>query len=372
MKQFSLLIKPTSSECNSDCLYCFYKNLPLYRERNLKRMSQETLRTLVEKYLKTEQWQYIFSWQGGEPLLMGFEFYKKVISFQIEFAKQGSVIGNGIQTNAYLVNDSWAEFFSQAKFLVGISIDGPEELHNKFRSVAGGNNAFNMVMNAINLLERHNVKFNTLTVVNSASAGKAKQIYQFLKDIGSDYHQYIPCVEYTTNGKRLPWSIDGKEWGRFLCDLFEAWINDSHRASIRLFDSIILVLLGRNPGICQMETSCCQYFVIEHNGDVFPCDFFVRDNTLLGNITRDDWQDFFNSKIYKNFGIKKSLWHPECDRCQFIKLCAGDCQKHRVSKKHSQRVKSILCEGWKIFYKETMPEFKKIADYLRKSAELQI
>ncbi|MCM8815412.1 MAG: anaerobic sulfatase maturase [Candidatus Omnitrophica bacterium] len=372
MKQFPLLIKPTSSECNSDCLYCFYKNLSLYRENKLKRMSEETLRTLVEKYLKTEQAQYVFSWQGGEPLLMGLEFYKKVISFQVEFARQGSVIGNGIQSNGYLINDSWADFFSQAKFLVGISVDGPEELHNKFRIAPDGTNSFSLVMNAIKLLHKHNVTFNALTVVSSASAGKAKQIYQFLKGIGSDYHQYIPCVEYARGATRLPWTIDGKQWGHFLCDLFEIWINDSNRASIRLFDSIILVLLGRNPGICQMGTSCCQYFVIEHNGDVFPCDFFVRDSTLLGNIMSNDWQDFFDSKIYKNFGIKKSLWHPDCDRCQFVKFCAGDCQKHRISKIHLQKEKSVLCEGWKIFYKKTIPEFKKIANYLRSSAELQI
>lgn len=340
----------------------------MYREKKIKRMSLEVLERLIEKYLKTHQLQYVFSWQGGEPLLLGLDFYKKVVSLQKAFAQKGSVIGNGIQTNGYLIDEESSEFFSQARFLVGISIDGPEEIHNKYRVAPGNPDTFSVVVNAIKLLQKHDVAFNTLTVVTSYHSGRAKQVYQFIKEMGSDYHQYIPCVEYDTEGKKLPWTIDGKDWGNFLCELFEAWIQDTQRVSIRLFDSIILTLLGRPPGVCQMEKNCCQYFVIEHNGDVYPCDFFVRDYTLIGNIMENDWTEFFSSDIYKRFGAKKSLWHPECDRCQFIKFCAGDCLKHRIARKNSDRPKSVLCEGWKIFYKETLPEFKKIADYLKSSS----
>ncbi len=372
MKQFSLLIKPTSSECNSDCLYCFYKNLPLYRHLKATRMDETVLETLIRKYLKTHQTQYIFSWQGGEPLLMGIDFFKRVIDLQRNFATAGSVIGNGLQTNGYLINEKWCEFLAQSNFLVGISIDGPEDLHNKFRIVHDRQNTFEMVMNAIGLLKKFNVAFNTLTVVSSAHKGRAKQVYRFIRDTGSEFHQYIPCVEYDRNQKRLPWTIDGKQWGIFLCELFESWITDNFKVSIRLFDSIILLLLGRQAGSCQMEKNCCQYFVIEHNGDVFPCDFFVRHNTLIGNIMRNDWHDFFNSDVYRSFGVKKSQWHTDCDCCQFLKFCYGDCQKHRIQKGSSQKPKSVLCEGWKLFYRETLPEFKKIAHHIRSnSAELK-
>ncbi len=331
-------------------------------------MDENTLETLIRKYLSTQQYQYIFSWQGGEPMLMGFDFYKRVIKLQKEYASTGSVIGNGLQTNGLVIDESWAEFLSQSNFLVGISLDGPEYIHNKFR-VFPGKNAFEAVMKAIEILKRYNVEFNTLTVVSSAHKGKAKEVYWFLKEAGSNFHQYIPCVEYTTDGKRLPWTIEGKEWGNFLCELFEAWVSDSQRVSIRLFDSVLLKLLKHSPGVCQMEGNCCQYFVIEHNGDVFPCDFFVRSSLLLGNIMKDDWEDFFNSERYINFGLKKSKWHPGCDRCEFLNLCMGDCQKHRIKTKKVDRPKSVLCEGWKIFYSRTLNEFKKLANQIKMAAE---
>jgi uncharacterized protein len=330
-------------------------------------MSVEVASTMVKKYLATEQQQYIFSWQGGEPLLMGIDFYKKVIELQKTYAKPHSTIGNGIQTNGYLINDEFAEFFSYANFLVGISLDGPEQLHNKFRHVPDGTNAFKLVMDAIRKLQKHNVAFNTLSVITSAHHGCAKDVYKFLKDTGSDYHQYIPCVEYDKNGKKLPWAIDGKQWGIFLCEIFDQWLKDNQKVSIRLFDSILLVLMGRNPGICQMEKNCCQYFVVEHNGDIFPCDFFVRKDTLIGNIMQNDWDELEKSEKYRKFGARKTLWHSDCDRCEYLKFCAGDCQKHRIPNSPSQRAKSVLCEGWKLFYKETLVQFKKIAKNIKEN-----
>ncbi|HOK80157.1 MAG TPA: anaerobic sulfatase maturase [bacterium] len=367
MKQFSLLIKPVSSQCNSDCDYCFYKNLTVYKNQQSTFMTRQVVEILIKKYLSTQQNQYIFSWQGGEPLLMGLDFYKDVIHLQQTLARPGSVIGNGIQTNGYLIDEMYADFFSTNNFLVGISCDGPEHLHNKFRKIPDGRNAFHLVMDGIKILQKHNVAFNTLTVVTSEHAGKGKLVYQFLKDIGSDYHQYIPCVEYDKNRKKLPWTIEGINWGKFLIEIFQQWLIDSQKISIRLFDSIILVLLGQPSGICQIERNCCQYFVVEHNGDVFPCDFFVRNDTLLGNITGNMWDDLLNSEKYRSFGTRKSLWHSDCDRCQYLKFCAGDCQKHRTGKGKSGRPKSVLCEGWQLFYKETLPEFKRIAQSYRQS-----
>ncbi|MGB9641876.1 MAG: anaerobic sulfatase maturase [Candidatus Ratteibacteria bacterium] len=367
MKQFSLLIKPASSQCNSECEYCFYKNLAIYKNQKSTFMTRQVVETLIEKYLSTRQNQYIFSWQGGEPFLMGMDFYKDVVHLQQTLAGPGSVIGNGIQTNGYLIDETYAEFFSTNNFLVGISCDGPEQLHNKFRKIPDRTNAFRLVMDGIKMLQKHNVAFNTLTVVTSEHAGKGKMVYQFLKDIGSYYHQYIPCVEYDKSGKKLPWTIDGIHWGKFLIEIFQQWLIDNQQVSIRLFDSIILVLLDQPSGICQMEKNCCQYFVIEHNGDVFPCDFFVKNYTMLGNITIDAWEDLLNSEKYRSFGTRKSLWHPDCDRCQYLRFCAGDCQKHRIGKSKPGKLKSVLCEGWQLFYRESLPEFKRIAQSYRQN-----
>lgn len=364
MKGFSLLIKPTSADCNLRCTYCFYlEKLLLYPETKIHRMSDATLEKLISLYMSTPQKPYTFGWQGGEPTLMGLDFFKKVVKLQKKYAKPGSMISNGLQTNGTLINESLARFLSEYNFLVGVSIDGPRYIHDHYRKTASGRGSFTRVMKGIELLKKNNVEFNILVLVNDFNVDKAKEIYHFLVDMGFYFHQYIPCVEFDSNGSLKYFSINGEQWGRFLIELFNQWYpRDINRISIRLFDSIINRLTGRSTSMCSMENNCNHYLVIEHNGDVYPCDFFVRKELKLGNIASNSFDEILNSDTYIDFGKAKSQYSFLCNSCPYLKFCYGDCLKHRNYITGQSRKLSTLCSGWKMFYGSTLDIFKNIAD----------
>ncbi|MFX0074893.1 MAG: anaerobic sulfatase maturase [Candidatus Hermodarchaeota archaeon] len=367
MKPFSLLIKPASADCNLRCEYCFYID-HLENGRNGPRMTLETLDVMIESYMGTEQnKQYVFGWQGGEPTLMGLDFYKKVVEFQLKYAPPGSSISNGIQTNATMITDDFAKFFGEYKFLIGVSLDGPEYLHDHYRKTIGQKPTHSLVMRGIEHLKRNNVEFNILCLINNLTVKKAKEIYHYFRENGFFFHQYIPCVEFDENGQLKSYSITGKEWGTFLTELFNEWVKeDVHRVSIRLFDSIMEFLVYGRYNVCYMQDNCVQYFVVEHDGSVYPCDFFVRDNLLLGNINNNSWQELVNSRIYHSFGEQKANWNQECNICPYLGLCHGDCQKFRYGAPNNPKRLSNLCQGWRIFYTKTLHRFKTIADNFKK------
>jgi len=367
MKPFSLLIKPASADCNLRCEYCFYIE-HLEKESPTPRMSDETLEIMIKNYMSTDQnKQYAFGWQGGEPTLMGIEFFKKVVEFQLKYAPPGSSISNGIQTNATMITEEVSKFFGEYKFLIGVSLDGPEYLHDYYRKTIGQKPTHSLVMRSIERLKQHRVEFNILTLINDQTVKKAKEIYHYHCDNGFFFHQYIPCVEFDTDGNLRPFSITGKEWGIFLSDLFDEWIKeDVNKVSVRLFDSIIEYLVHRRYNICYMGESCVQYFVVEYDGSVYPCDFFVRKDLLLGNVKTDSWEDLFKSKKYQDFGGQKANWNKECELCPYLSLCHGDCQKFRYGAQKTAKRLSNLCQGWKIFYTKTLPRFKIIADNFKK------
>jgi uncharacterized protein len=363
MKPFSLLIKPASADCNLRCEYCFYIN-HLENENQKPRMTLETLEVLIKSYMATDQnKQYAFGWQGGEPTLMGLDFFKKVVELQLKYAQPGSSISNGIQTNATLITEDMAKLFGEYKFLVGVSLDGPETLHDYYRKTIGQKSTHALVMRGIERLERNGVEFNVLSLVNNINVQKAKEIYCYYRDNGFLFHQYIPCVEFDQNGKLKPYSITGKEWGKFLTDLFKEWIqHDVNKISVRLFDSIMEFLIYGRYNVCYMQDNCVQYFVVEHDGSVYPCDFFVRGDLLLGNVKNNSWEELMNSQIFHSFGKQKANWNDECNLCPYLLLCHGDCQKFRYGAPGNAKMLSNLCEGWKIFYTKTLPHFKTIAD----------
>ena len=363
MKPFTLLIKPASADCNLRCKYCFYLNKSsLYPQSTTHRMDDATQEQLISSYMQTEQPQYVFNWQGGEPLLMGTAFYKRAVELQIQYGRRGAIVGNSIQTNATLIKDELAEFMAEYKFLVGISLDGPEELHNTFRRNTAGVGSHDLVLKGIECLNRNKVEFNILTLVNSANVHNGKEVFQYLRDMGIKYHQYIPCVEFDMDGNPQPWTIIGEEWGAFLCDIYDEWIrNDPYSISIRLFDAILTYLVDGYKSLCHMDNNCCQYLVVEHNGDIYPCDFFVEPSLKLGNVSTDKWEDIQSSEIYREFGKQKSIHADECSGCTYLQLCMGDCQKHRIDTGADAKQTSWLCEGWKIFYKHSIPGFKRLA-----------
>ncbi|MFX1323721.1 MAG: anaerobic sulfatase maturase [Promethearchaeota archaeon] len=371
MKTFSLLIKPVSADCNLRCEYCFYIDHLDYVEPK-PRMSESTLETIIASYLQTDQNNnFAFGWQGGEPTLLGLKFWEKVVEFQTKYAPRGAVISNGLQTNGTLITDELARLFAEYKFLLGVSLDGPHHLHDFYRKTINQTPSHSLVLRGIKRLKNANVEFNILTLVNNKTVKNASKIYQYLKDNEFYYHQYIPCVEFGPNGNLEPYSITGDEWGDFLCDLFENWIkNDINKVSIRLFDSIINYLINGTYNVCYMGNNCCQYFVVEYDGNVYPCDFFVRNDLLLGNVKTNSWDEIKKSPNYLKFGLKKASWNNRCNKCPYINLCHGDCQKFRITKKDQSRALSMLCKGWKKFYTNTLPRFNIIADKIKKNIEI--
>ncbi|MBY8988285.1 MAG: anaerobic sulfatase maturase [Candidatus Lokiarchaeota archaeon] len=371
MKPFSLLIKPASADCNLRCDYCFYID-HLEKGNNIPRMTVETLEIMIKNYMSTDQnKEFSFGWQGGEPTLMGLDFFKKVVEFQLKYAPPGSSISNGIQTNATMITEELAKFFEEYKFLLGVSLDGPEGLHDYYRKTIGKKPTHALVMRGIEHLKQYGVEFNILTLINKQTVKKAKEIYQYFRDHEFLFHQYIPCVEFNVDGTLKPFSITGEEWGIFLSELFDKWVKeDVKKVSIRLFDSIMQYLISGDYNVCYMQDNCAQYFVVEHDGSVYPCDFFVQDNLLLGNINNSSWEELLNSHTYHNFGNQKSDWNKVCSLCPYLGLCHGDCQKFRYGMSSSGKQLSNLCQGWKIFYTRTLPRFKYIVDNFKKENKI--
>lgn len=371
MKSFSLLIKPVSADCNLRCEYCFYID-HLQTVEKKPRMSDSTLETMIASYMQTNQNnKYAFGWQGGEPTLLGLTFWEKAVELQTKYAPPGAVISNGLQTNGTLITDEMARFFAEYRFLLGVSLDGPPYLHDFYRKTIGHTPTHSLVMRGIERLRKHKVEFNILTLVNNKTVKKASEVYQYLKENDFYYHQYIPCVEFDKTGNLEPYSITGEEWGDFFCELFEQWIkSDINKVSIRLFDSIINYLVYGTYSVCYMGSDCCQYFVVEYDGSVYPCDFFVRKDLLLGNVKTNNWDDFINSSKYHSFGAQKTEWNNECKNCPFLNMCHGDCQKFRSNTLNSSKALSILCKGWKKFYTNTLPRFKVIADKIKNNIKI--
>lgn len=366
-KPFTLLIKPTSADCNLRCPYCFYLDrAALYPETARHRMSDEVLTALVTSYLRTAQPQYVFGWQGGEPLLMGFDFFRRAVELQQRAGLPGTGVANGLQTNGTLITPDLARLFADYQFLLGVSLDGPAEIHDHFRRNAEGMGTYATVRRGIDCLQRHEVSFNILTLVTSHSARRAAEIYRFHCDQGYRFHQYIPCVEYGMDGSAAPWTVGETEWGRFLCDLFDAWYpRDVRRVSIRLFDSILARLVDQAISVCHFGTDCRQYFVVEYNGDIYPCDFFVEAHLRLGNLRTDTWAALQASPRYGAFGAQKAHWNSRCAACRWVGICAGDCLKHRLCGGGAADRVSRLCAGWQLFYEHTAERFGRLADEIR-------
>lgn len=367
MPPFSLLIKPAGADCNLRCAYCFYlEKAALYPETVHHRMSDAVLARLVSSYLATDQPQYAFGWQGGEPTLMGLDFYQRVVALQQQFGRPGSQVSNGLQTNGTLLNDAWAEHLARYHFLVGVSLDGPPDLHDVHRVTVTGQPTYPRVMAGIGALRRRRVDFNILTLVNRVNGSHPQAVYRHLVDAGFHYQQYIPGVAFDGRGGTLPFSVEPEQWGDFLCGLFDGWYPaDTRTVSIRLFDSILVRLVDGLANVCTMGRDCRQYFLVEHTGDVYPCDFFAEPEWKLGNIMETDWPELMASPRYRDFGARKSQWHAACETCPWLDWCAGDCPKHRYLHGRDPRQLSFLCAGWQRFYAHTADRFKRLAETIR-------
>jgi uncharacterized protein len=314
----SLLIKPASAVCNLDCEYCFYldRDADPYKALPARRMTLETLERLVESYLVYSYPHSSFIFQGGEPTLAGLPFFEKLVEFQTRHGRKGQVVSNAMQTNAVLLDENWCRLFREYNWFLGVSLDGPEPMHDLYRYNKQGRGTWKRVMESVELLQKQSVPFNILCVVSQANAAHAVELYRFFKSLGVDNLQFIPLAEFDAAGKPLPFALTPEQYGRFLVELFDAWWPDRATMHIRFFDNIAESLRGLKPSTCTMHESCDSYVVVEYNGDVFPCDFFVEKPWKLGNILADSWGDIAARPRRFQFAGKKSIAHPECQVCE--------------------------------------------------------
>jgi uncharacterized protein len=352
----SLLVKPVSASCNLSCDYCFYlQKSQLYPSRP-KRMSFAVLEEMISQYLGISTGRAAFSWQGGEPLLAGLDFYERAVKYQ-EKHSRGHVVSNAFQTNGSRLSPAWAAFFKEYKFLVGISLDGPRELHEVYRQTKGGRPTFNGVMRGVQLLKDGDVDFNVLSVVNDVTVHRGEEIYEFFASQGIKFLQFVPCLEWddARNGPAPPFSVGAEAYGEFLCKIFDLWKRDFPDVYVRMFNSVLATRLGLGHGICTLGPVCAEYVVVEHNGDVYPCDFFVQEDTLLGNIMEIPLRRIVEATDLMDFSRAKSRLPVECKDCQWLDLCFGGCQYHR---RLAQR--TYFCSSYRKFFEHSEEGFREL------------
>jgi len=332
-------------------------------------MSDQVLEALVRGYMATEQPVYSFGWQGGEPTLMGLPFFKRVTELQQRYGRPGTSVANGLQTNATLIDDALAEHLAHYNFLVGVSIDGPENIHDTYRRSNDGGPTQRRVMGSVRRLRAHGVEVNALTLVSQANVKSPREVYRYLREHGLDFMQFIPCVEFRPDGRPAPFAISGEEWGRFLTAIFEEWLKEDVRTvSIRHHDALMSFFLDGSRHTCTMGGRCDSYFVVEHTGDVYPCDFYVEPELHLGNVNTESWQAMTNSPIRNQFAGQKGNWASVCQSCDHLPYCSGDCIKHR---EHAPKgLGSWLCDGWDAFYSRATPELRKLAAEVARTRSL--
>jgi len=371
VRKVELLIKPVSYKCNLSCRYCFYKKTrELYPERP-HRMDDKVLEKLISEAIDySEGGICIFSWQGGEPLLAGIDFFQKVIELQKSYGKPGQVISNSFQTNATMLTDKWTKLFREYNFLVGVSLDGPEDVHNFYRVFPSKKGSFRKVMEGISLLKKERVEFNILSTIGKDTAKYVQKIYKFFLRKNLFYLQFIPAVD-RRGEKMADFSIKPDQYGKFLCDLFDLWWNKGEPfSSIRFFDNILEILLQGKSSSCMFKEECGEYIVVESNGDVYPCDFFVRKEWKLGNILETPLGELFR-KAKSQFGKLKKISPRECRNCKWNFICHNGCLWFRWVKNGKIDEKDYLCEAYKKFFSYTLERFEKLRDSILLGKSIQ-
>jgi uncharacterized protein len=359
-EQLSLLVKPVSADCNMRCAYCFYRreNDP-YRLGEPHLMDDRTLRQMIAGYMKSAGAAASFGWQGGEPLLAGIDFFRRVVAYQQECGLSGQLVSNNLQTNGLLIDRAWAAFFRKYRFFIGVSLDGPEEVHNRYRVSTNGENGFRRTMEGIGILKEQGVDFSILAVVNEATARIPRELYAFFLTNGLDRLQFIPCLEVDRDDGRVkPFSVTAAEYCNFLCGLFDVWYNQGRPvASIRLFENILAVYLGVEPEICAFKGRCGSYAVVEYNGDVYPCDFFVEAPWVLGNLRETPLTELAKKRRRRDFNNRKLRTVSGCSRCEWNFLCHYGCQHYR-----SPAGENVFCAAYREFFRYTEQRFKRLKE----------
>ncbi len=397
-RSFHVMVKPTGSACNLKCAYCYYLhkgNLP--QGPGVGKMSDDVLEALIrDTVTAVTADEVVISWQGGEPTLLGVDFFEKVMAFEARYAKRGQTIQNDLQTNGTLLTDEWGRFLKKHRFLVGLSIDGPRELHDHYRVTQNGQPSFDAVMRAVEILRRHGIPFNTLTCVNRFNARKPLDVYRFLRrEVKSTYLQFIPIVEYK-GFERLPpppwkagmgvkdgeaaarpghadsivtdWSVDPDDWGYFLCKVFDEWRNrDIGKVYVNHIETLVAQHVGHPPQVCVYSEVCGGGVVVEHDGSLYACDHYVYPDYRLGNVKNNRIGDLVFSAAQTRFGRAKSALLPrQCQACRYLKDCWGECPKNRILRTaEGESGLNYLCRGFRQYFAYVLPEVERIASQIR-------
>lgn len=378
--RFSAMVKPAGALCNLACSYCYYLDKAELYDR-IKPMDGPLLEKYISQYIAADRSPVVtFSWHGGEPLMAGLDFYEEAMRLQRKYS-DGRPIENNIQTNGTLMDEKWCEFFRRNNFLVGISIDGPQELHDAHRRTRSGAPTFDKVRGAVAMMAESGVEYNTLSTVSRLSEGRGAEVYSFLKSIGSRYMQFLPIVEYTdhdrivhpgkaaaTTASQGEWSVSGAGYGQFMNDIFDRWVTaDVGSYFVQMFDATLAQWMGMPPSLCSLAETCGDCLVVEHNGDVYSCDHFVYPEFRLGNINDSTLAQIYKSKEQFRFGLLKRNGLPrQCLGCKYYAICRGGCPKHRFDTAASgEKGLSALCGGYTAFFRHTEPYMKRMAELLR-------
>ena len=392
-RRFHVMIKPAGSACNLNCAYCFYLSKATLPEGpGSGHISDETLERLIREYITGVTGpEVVFSWQGGEPTLMGLDFFRKVVALQAKYARPDQKIENDLQTNGTLLDEEWCRFIKEHRFLVGLSIDGPRDIHDQCRVDRGGGPTFDKVMNSVRHMKKHGIRFNTLTCVHRYNARRPLDVYRFLRrEVGSTYIQFIPIVEYkgfertapqTWDPARLPkeddleahpghpgsivtdWSVDPDDWGYFLIKTFDEWRNrDLGKVLVNHFETLVAQHMGLPSQLCVYGEYCGKGVAIEHDGSVYACDHYVYPEYRIGNVHRGKLSDTVLSRQQVKFGYAKSESLPkQCRECPYRGDCQGECPKNRILRTlDGEPGLNYLCHGFQAFFAHALPEVERI------------
>ena len=368
-REFQVFAKPVGSACNLRCSYCYYLGKKSsYPDSGRFLMADDILEKYIIQHIEASTEDIItFSWHGGEPLLAGIGFFKKVLKFQKKYKPAGSTIINGIQTNGTLLDEIWCNFLAENKFLIGISIDGPGEFHNQNRRTLGNNNSFLNVIRGYELLKNHGVLSEILCVVNADNVNHPLIIYNFFKQLGAEYITFLPLVEQD-NGSETgvsKKSVPSKDFGMFLSAIFDEWVEkDIGRIKVQIFEEAARTAFNQEHTLCIFKINCGGVPVVEHNGDFYSCDHYIDNEHLLGNIKDKSLSYFLDCDSQKAFGMSKSNTLPRyCTECEVKSMCNGECPKNRfISTPDGESGLNYLCSGYKYFFNHCRPFVAAIAE----------
>lgn len=363
-----IMLKPASGLCNLRCKYCFYADETSKREiASYGMMSQETLRNVLQKTLAESARQVTIAFQGGEPMLAGLAFFQQTIDFVKELNGNRCAVNYALQTNGTLLNEEWCRFFAENHFLIGVSLDGNKEFHDRNRLDAQGKGTYSRVMHGIQLLKQYKVEFNILTVLTSEICRNFRKIYGFYSRNGLEFQQYIPCLDPLEEKRGgHPWSLTPERFEQYLKTAFDCWYQDAMRGEKkyhRYFDNLLLIWNGQPPEACGMGGCCGMQYVVEADGSVYPCDFYMLDSWRLGNLNTDSFEQLDRKRTELGFIEQSAIPDPECLTCRWRALCRGGCRRDRDFFEQGLQ-KNYYCSAYQSFFTYAVPRLRQVYEKL--------